>query len=258
MGFAMAGGALLSGSAIILFLGGFMTTGAANILNQVLERDFDVLMHRTQMRPLADKRWKASSAVLLAGLLLLAGITLLGMFNPATALIGTISTILYAFVYTPMKRFSPVAVFIGAIPGALPVLIGWLAATGSISLEALLLFGVLFFWQFPHFWAIAWLSFEDYARGGFYLLPTREQDSTSAFHVFAWGLPLIPISLAFGYFYCTGWGGALLAAVFSLVYIVLAFRFWRLQTRKSALAVMFASFAHLPLVYIVLLLDNVI
>jgi len=149
---------------LILCLGGFLVAGAANALNQILERDYDKLMERTAGRPLASGRMTASLALVIAGFMLLIGLVALALFNPITAFLGMLSFIIYAFIYTPLKRYTTASVAIGAIPGALPVLIGWVAFEGTISWMAIVLFGIQFLWQFPHFWAIGWLSFDQYQK----------------------------------------------------------------------------------------------
>ena len=159
---------------VILAAGGFLTTGAANTLNQVLEKDFDRLMKRTADRPLAAGRMKISDAVLAAGFMSLFGISFLALFNPWTAFFGTFALVSYAFVYTPMKRVSPGAVAIGAVPGALPTLIGCVAAQGELTALGLTLFAIQFCWQFPHFWSIAYLGYEDYSNAGYKLVPEAE------------------------------------------------------------------------------------
>ncbi|MEM6318873.1 MAG: protoheme IX farnesyltransferase, partial [Bacteroidota bacterium] len=146
---------------IVLAIGGFLVTSSANALNQVLERDYDKLMKRTENRPLAAGRMSVSEAVIVAGISCLVGTALLSMFNAWTGLLGMVSMVLYAFVYTPMKRVSPMAVAIGAIPGALPLMIGCVAAQGGMTTLAVTLFVIQFLWQFPHFWAIAWLGDKD-------------------------------------------------------------------------------------------------
>ena len=181
----------------VLFLGGFFTTGAANALNQVLEKDYDKLMKRTENRPLATGRMTSSEAILVAGLSSLVGVTLLTAFNPMTGFLGMVSLILYAFVYTPMKRVSNVSVFIGAIPGALPIVIGCTAAqNGTITGFATALFTLQFIWQFIHFLAIAWLGDEDYKNAGFYMMPSKngEKDKTTGLHSIIHSLVLIPVS----------------------------------------------------------------
>ena len=155
----------------LLFIGGFAVSAAANGINQVLEKEFDAMMVRTQNRPLAANRMKSSEAVMSSGLMLVFGIICLGLINPLTAFIGMSSFVLYAFLYTPMKRYSTLSVAIGAIPGALPVLIGVVAHSGTFTVLGITLFLIQFLWQFPHFWAIAFLSFEDYDNAGYKLLP---------------------------------------------------------------------------------------
>ncbi|MEO1435796.1 MAG: heme o synthase, partial [Bacteroidota bacterium] len=201
IGYALAAGPTLDFVNLFLIcLGGFLVTGSANALNQVLERDYDKLMPRTATRPIASGRMEVSEAVLYAGLMGVVGIMILGLFNPLTAMIGSISLFIYAFVYTPMKRVSSIAVLIGAFPGALPPLIGYVAFTGFIGPEALALFGIQFMWQFPHFWAIAWVSHDDYIKGGYFLLPSKGgQDKNSAMQCLIYALLLIPVSL-FPYF----------------------------------------------------------
>ena len=159
---------------LLLGVGGFLVTGAANALNQVLEKDYDKLMKRTANRPLAAERMTTSTAVLMAGLMCLLGTFCLSAFNAWAGLLGMLSMVLYAFVYTPMKRFSPLAVVVGAIPGALPLMIGCVAVEGYLSGLAIALFAIQFFWQFPHFFAIAWVGDEDYKRAGFNLLPNKK------------------------------------------------------------------------------------
>ena len=191
----VAQGSLNIVNLLLLTVGGFLVTGAANALNQVLEKEYDSLMKRTQNRPLPMGRMTISEAVLYAGMMALFGITLLAFFNPLTAFLGTFALVSYAFVYTPFKRFSPIAVWIGAIPGALPVLIGTTAFQGEITGLALILFAVQFFWQLPHFWAIGWMSYDDYKLAGYKLLPVKDQvrDSRIGLSSFIWTLPLIVI-----------------------------------------------------------------
>lgn len=244
---------------MILGLAGFLVTGAANTLNQVLEKDFDKLMTRTADRPLATGRMSTSEAVMLAGFMSLVGITLLSMFNPLTGLLGMISMILYAFVYTPMKRVSPVAVWIGAIPGALPTLIGAVAVDGRLSALAIVLFGIQFLWQFPHFWAIGWLAHEDYTNAGFRLLPTTvdgKRDPNVGLHAMAFSLALIPVGwLPF----ILGWAGMISGIALTVLAIAYAWFGWNLykkNTRQAALRLMFSSLFYLPLVLFVLLADK--
>ncbi len=241
----------------VLCLGGYLITGAANALNQVLEQDVDQKMARTAKRPLASGRMTKNQAVLIAGLMSLAGVTLLALFNGLAALIGMISLMSYAFIYTPMKRVSPIAVFIGAIPGALPPMIGWVAVTGSIDPEAIVLFALLFAWQFPHFWAIAWVRFEDYAKAGFYLLPTKKKDKQSALQSLIYASFLIPIGLMP---YIMGLTGVISAVIVTGMAFYYTFRAWQLYkscTRDAARQLMFSSFIYLPVVMLALVMDKI-
>ena len=154
----------------MLTLGGFLVASAANAMNEVLEKDFDILMERTKNRPVATGRMKVSDAVMISGLLCLAGIVCLALINPITSFLGMISFVSYAFIYTPLKRYSTLAVPVGAVPGALPVLIGATACSGEITILGLVLFAIQFLWQFPHFWAIGYLGFEDYKKAGYKLV----------------------------------------------------------------------------------------
>ena len=245
---------------LLISLGGFFVTGAANTLNQVLERDYDQLMTRTKTRPIAAGRMEISEAVLFAGLISVVGILILSYFNPLTAVLGSLSLVSYAFVYTPMKRVSPVAVWIGAIPGALPMAIGWVAATGEFGPEALFLFSIQFFWQFPHFWAIAWVAYEDYANAGFYLLPTREKDGRSrstAIQTIFYAVCLIPISFVPYALDMTGYVAVLVMLVAAIFYLIYAINLYLKCDRKAALRLMFSSFIYLPIVLIVLLVDKI-
>lgn len=261
MAFLIASGGDISWVAVVILgLAGFLVTGAANALNQVLEKDFDKLMARTANRPLATGRMTSSEAVMAAGFMSLIGITLLALFNPLTALLGMISMILYSFVYTPMKRVSPIAVWIGAVPGALPTLIGAVAFEGHLSALAMVLFGIQFLWQFPHFWAIGWLGHDDYSKAGFRLLPTTvdgQRDPNVGIHSMAFALALIPVGwLPF----VLGWCGISSAILLSLMALVFAWFGWNLyknQTRKAALQLMFSSLFYLPLTLIVLLADKI-
>lgn len=244
---------------ITLALGGFLVTGAANTLNQVLEKDYDKLMKRTADRPLAAGRMTTSEAVLAAGLMSMVGIVLLALFNPWTAFFGTLALVTYAFLYTPYKRISPFAVVIGAIPGALPVLIGCVAAQGELTYLALVLFGIQFFWQFPHFWSIGWLGFDDYARAGYKLMPETEgkADRSAGLQSFLYALFLLPVSVAPFLLGVTGGISMVIALVLGVAFAGLAWRFYRQWNRKAALRLMFFSFAYIPLTLIVFYLDKV-
>ena len=242
----------------LLGLGGFALSGAANGINQVLEQDFDKMMDRTKNRPLPAGRLKTSEAVLFSGLILVGGVVCLAMINPLTAFIGMLSFMIYAFVYTPLKRFSTISVAVGAIPGALPVLIGVVAMEGQITVLGMTLFLVQFLWQFPHFWAIAYVSFDDYDRAGYKLLPRSEDgsiDSNLGFYSAVYSVLTIPTVL---WAYISGLethiialSGILLCAVF---YTVMSLRLQFRPSRKTALGLMFSSFIYLPVVLILYLI----
>lgn len=260
MAFMIASNGAINWSAIVILgLGGFLVTAAANALNQVLEKDFDRLMKRTADRPIAAGRMKASEAVMAAGFMCLFGVTLLALFNPWTAFFGMFALVCYAFLYTPMKRISPIAVTIGAIPGALPTLIGCVAAQGDLSLLALALFGIQFFWQFPHFWSIGWLGFEDYTKAGYKFLPTTngKLNRSTGFQAFIYALFLIPLSLTPYLLGVSGIISAIIVVIFSLCYAYFGWKFYQESNRKSALQLMFYSFFYLPLSLIVLLIDKI-
>ncbi|MEI6409044.1 MAG: protoheme IX farnesyltransferase [Bacteroidota bacterium] len=243
---------------LLLAFGGFMVTSAANALNQVLEREYDILMPRTANRPVAAGRMSVSTAVMLAGLMALMGITVLTMFNPLTGFLGTLSLISYAFVYTPLKRSTPLAVLVGAIPGALPLIIGCVAYEGFISPMAMMLFSLQFLWQFPHFWAVAWLADDDYRKAGFYLLPTgdKPKDQTTGLLSIIFCLLLIVnalIGFALGF---VGIWALFALTVLNLFWAVKCWGLFKTCTKEAARAQMFFSFAHLPLSLIVLLIDK--
>lgn len=240
---------------LLLCLGGFLITGAANALNQVLEKDSDKQMPRTADRPLPMGRMTISEAVLAAGFMSLIGITLLASFNPLAALIGTVSLIIYAFVYTPVKKISSIAVLIGGIPGALPPMIGWVAATGTLSIEAIVLFAIQFIWQFPHFWAIAWLQHDDYKKVGYHLLPSKGgRDKSSALQCLIYAIFLLPISLTVGLIGMASWIVVGIITLAALYYIFYAWKFYNTCTMEGAKKLMFSSFFYLPIVMITLLL----
>ncbi len=253
-------GKIVLGDIVVLFLGGLFTSGAASGLNQVLEREFDIMMKRTENRPIAAGRMTVSEGVLISGLMCLVGVSLLAYFNPISAFLGMISLISYAFIYTPVKRISNIAVTIGAFPGALPIVIGCTAAqNGVLTPLALSLFALQFIWQFPHFWAIAWLGDEDYKRAGFKLLPTKDgvKNSDTGRQSLIYALVLIPISWLPFYLGATGWVSAVYLTVLALVMAYLAFNFYKKDDRKTALTQMFYSIAYLPLALIGLYLDKI-
>jgi len=241
-----------------IFIGGFLITGAANALNQALEKGYDARMSRTANRPLPSGRMDESTAVLIAGVMSVFGLIILANLSLWSALLGAISLLLYAFVYTPLKRVSSVAVFIGAIPGALPVLIGTVSAQGELTTLGLCLFAIQFFWQFPHFWAISWLGHQDYIKAGFKITPSLGDvpTNTTGFQAFIYSLFLIPVCLLSWYFNITESASLFLFLLFSIVYIILSFRLYASNNKKAALTLLFFSFFYIPIVLGVFLMDK--
>jgi heme o synthase len=243
----------------MLFVGGFLLSGASVIVNQIIEKDLDALMKRTMNRPLPTLRVSIQESITFCIMCMIAGVVILLIYtNILTATLSVVSMILYSFVYTPLKRVGPIAVFVGAIPGALPPLLGWTAATGAISHEALIIFGIQFIWQFPHFWAIAWVSDDDYKRAGFKLLPSGgEKDLNTAIQIMIYTMFLIPLGLLPATFGITGINSAIVATVCGAAFFAQTLSLMKTGDRKSALKIMFGSFLYLPIVQIAYLLDKV-
>ena len=244
---------------ITLFAGGMMVTGGANTINQILERESDALMSRTRMRPMPDGRMHHIEAWVFAGLTGLAGAALLAFyFNLAAGLLSFFSLLLYAFVYTPMKKVHPISVLIGAIPGALPPLIGWVAATGSLGLGGWVIFMLQFFWQFPHFWAIAYVAFDDYSRAGIRMLPTREKETRfTGLQCMFYSLVLIPMAVVPRVIGLTNNIGMVLCLLAGVMYFVASVMFFKNNDHKSARRVMFASFIYLPVILLALVIFKI-
>jgi protoheme IX farnesyltransferase len=246
------------GLLVLFALAAFLTTAAANVVNQIWEKDLDKLMSRTENRPLPSGRLTVQeSLVFLIVCLVISQFILIYYFNIKTAGIALLSFGLYGFVYTPLKRYGPIAVAVGAIPGAFPPMIGWLAATNQFGLEPGILFGIQFFWQFPHFWAIAWVLDEDYKKAGFRLLPSSGgRDLNSAFLIMIYTLILLPLCWVPFYLGMTGINSAMIAMLVSVLFLVQTFHLMRKMDKKSALQLMFGSFIYLPVVQIAYLLDK--
>lgn len=246
-------------SLIMLFLGGFLLSGASVIINQVIEKDLDKLMTRTMNRPLPTHRVTVQEAITFGLICMLAGVWILLIYtNVLTTWLSVLSMILYGFVYTPLKRVGPIAVFVGAIPGALPPLLGWTASTGTITYEAMIIFGIQFIWQFPHFWAIAWVADDDYKKAGFKLLPSSGQkDLNTAIQIMIYTMFLIPLGLLPATFGITGVNSAIVATICGVIFFAMTFSLMKSGDRKSALKIMFGSFLYLPIVQIAYLLDKI-
>jgi protoheme IX farnesyltransferase len=216
-------------------------------------------MKRTMSRPLPTGRVSLAEATFFAVACFMLSIVILWIFtNPLTVLLSIISMVLYSFVYTPLKRVGPIAVFVGAIPGALPPLLGWIAATGAISYEALIIFGIQFIWQFPHFWAIAWVADEDYKKAGFKLLPSGGgKDLNTAIQIMVYTMFLIPLGLLPAKFGITGLDSAIVASICGVAFFGQTFSLMKTGSQQSAKRIMFGSFLYLPIVQIAYLLDKI-
>lgn len=243
----------------MLTLGGFLLSGASVTINQILEKDFDKLMKRTMNRPIPTGRISVQEAWIFTIFCLVLSVWILWLFtNPLTIALSLVSMILYCFVYTPLKRVGPIAVLVGAIPGALPPLLGWVAATNGISHEALIIFGIQFIWQFPHFWAIAWVADDDYKKAGFKLLPSGGgKNINTAIQIMVYTMFLIPLGLLPAKFGITGIDSAIVATICGVAFFSQTFALLKTGSRKSALRIMFGSFLYLPIVQIAYLLDKV-
>ncbi|MGJ3233510.1 heme o synthase [Marivirga sp.] len=242
-----------------LSLGGFLVSGSAVTINQILEVDYDKTMDRTKNRPLPTGRISIQEAIVFSIITGIAGLGLLLIYtNVLTVILSLISLILYSFVYTPLKRVGPVAVFVGAIPGALPPLLGWVAATNGFSIEAWIIFGIQFIWQFPHFWAIAWVADEDYKKAGFKLLPSGgKKDLNTAIQIMIYTLFLIPLGLLPTMFGITGIYSALVATICGVLFLSQTFYLMKECSKEAALKIMFGSFLYLPIVQVAYLLDKI-
>jgi protoheme IX farnesyltransferase len=246
-------------SILLFFLGGMLVTGSANTINQVVEKDTDAVMKRTANRPVASGRMSTGEAWGFAVIAGLAGVSILWWhFNLLSAALAAFSLFVYAFIYTPLKKVSSISVLVGAVPGSLPCLIGWAAGNDDLSVGGWVLFAIQFFWQFPHFWAIAWIAHADYTKAGFKLLPSNEGPTKySAIQAIIYSLLLLPVGVLP---YFTGMSG-----IVSLVVVLIAnvfmvgqcVRLYREMTVKAARRVMFSSYIYLPVVLLALLANKV-
>ena len=256
-GYLFAGGVNLT-ELSFLIIGGILVTGASNGANQIWEQNLDKLMNRTNRRPLPLGLMSNSEAYAIVIISLVVGIALLYLINIYSALLGLFAFVSYVFVYTPLKQVSPWAVFVGAFPGAIPPFLGAIAATNDFGLLPGVLFFVQFTWQFPHFWAIAWILHEDYQRAGFYLLPSKSGKSKfSAFQIMVYSLALIPFSLIP---WLMGWCGnvtLIVASVLGILFFVYSYRLYSTLEDKDARKLMFASFVYLPIIQFVYVFDKV-
>lgn len=262
LGYFMGTGSVSWMKLLALGLGGFLLTGGSNGMNQVMERDFDRLMIRTQNRPIPAGRMSVSEATLLSLVAAALGIVILWtMINTACGILGLMAFFMYVFLYTPLKRITSLAVFVGAIPGSVPPMLGYVAATGNYGLEAGILFAMQFMWQFPHFWAIAWVAHEDYVRGGYQLLPFASgRSKKSAFQIMIYALFLVPVSLLPwalpGASPMIGNLGAVIALLAGSVMVWYSIKLYKTCDTADAKKLMFSSFFYLPLVQLFYVIDK--
>lgn len=244
---------------LILGLAGFFITGAANTANQIIEIRLDALMHRTRNRPMPGGQINFVQAMIYSVVLLVSGTAAIAIwFNWNAALLSVISFGLYAFLYTPLKPKTPLSVLIGAFPGALPVLVGCIAAENHFHPDYFILFGIQFFWQFPHFWAIAWVLDEDYQRAGFRMLPFgREKDATAAYYIFIYTVAMVLVSLFPSFLQLTGYWYTMFATIGGIGFLFTTLRHMRSLSTPTARAVMFYSFFYLPLLQLLLAIDKI-
>jgi protoheme IX farnesyltransferase len=243
-----------------LAIGGYCMVGASNAYNQVIEKDLDALMDRTKNRPVPAGRMSSSLALVIASFLTIIGIVLLYTINPKTAMFGAISIFLYTSVYTPLKTVTSLSVFVGAIPGAIPFMLGWVAATGNFGIEAGTLFLIQFFWQFPHFWAIGWFLYEDYEKAGFFMLPTGKKDNGTALQIMLYTIWLIIASLLpalghTGQLYITP-VAAIVVFLLGLWMLFYAVKLYKLKTAKAARTLMLVSVSYITLLQLIYIFDK--
>jgi protoheme IX farnesyltransferase len=262
-GFVLGNNSFDSSSWIVLLklaIGGYCMVGASNAFNQVIEKDLDALMDRTKNRPVPAGRMSSTVALVIASLLTIIGIALLFTINPKTAMFGAISIFLYTSIYTPLKTVTSLSVFVGAFPGAIPFMLGWVAATGNFGIEAGTLFLIQFFWQFPHFWAIGWFLFEDYEKAGFFMLPTGKKDKGTALQIILYTVWLIIASLLpvlghTGQLYITP-VAAVVVFLLGLWMLYYGVRLYKLRTAKAARTLMLVSVSYITLLQLVYIFDK--
>lgn len=256
-GYMIAPGEIIWMQILWLSIGGALVTGAANSFNQIIEKDLDKIMERTQKRPLPDNRLTVKEAFIFSAIIALIGVGSLLMVNILCASLGILAMALYVFAYTPLKRVTPLSVFVGAIPGSFPPMLGYVAATASFGLEAGVLFAVQFFWQFPHFWAIAWKLNDDYLKAGFKMLPSMGgRDKKSAFQIMLYTAMMLPMGTMPYMVGMTTVYSVPLVLLLTMPMLVYSVRLYLTLDMKFAIKVMFASFYYLPLVLIIYLVTK--
>ncbi|PID70550.1 MAG: protoheme IX farnesyltransferase [Flavobacteriales bacterium] len=247
---------------IMLAVGGYFLVGASNAFNQVIEKDTDKLMKRTMNRPLPAERMSKNMALAIATVMTLLGIVILYNINPKTVMFGAISVFLYTSIYTPLKKLTPLSVFAGAIPGAIPFMLGWVAATGSFGIEPGMLFMIQFFWQFPHFWAIGWLQFDEYKKAGFNMLPTGEKNRKATTQILLYTVCMILVSvvpvLPFTGSLSLSWVAAGLIFIAGLVMLYYGWQLHIKQTDKIAKKLMLSGVLYITLIQVIYVIDKFI
>jgi protoheme IX farnesyltransferase len=242
----------------LLLVGGLLVTAASNGSNQIWERDLDKLMKRTEKRPLPEGNMSLTEAYLIVIVSLVVGTFMLYQINFYSALLGVCAFIMYVFLYTPLKRISPWAVFVGAFPGAIPPMLGAVAASGKFDVVAGVLFFVQFIWQFPHFWAIAWVVFDDYKAGGFALLPSKlGKSKNSAYQIAIYSFVLIPFSLLPWVLGWTGVTSLIIATIIGILFFLQSYKLLMTCDDKDARKLMFASFFYLPIIQFLYVFDKI-
>ena len=259
VGFILASDNFIFIDLLVLGLSGYLVTAASVINNQIFEKELDKKMDRTKNRPLPTNRITKTNSTIISIIFMVIGlVTMTVYFNFTSGLLSLASLLLYTFVYTPLKKVGPIAVFVGAIPGALPPLIGWVAFSGVISIEAIIIFSIQFIWQFPHFWAIAWIYHDDYKKVGFKLLPSKgEKNFNTALNIMTYTLFLIPLGLLPTVFGITGIISGAIAVFCAILFLAQTFKLFKDYSRSSALKIMFGSFIYLPIVQISFILDKI-
>ena len=247
---------------LLLCIGGYCMVGASNVYNQIMERDLDSLMDRTKNRPIPAGRMSIAAALSIAVILTIVGISVLYSINPQTAMFGAISIFIYVFLYTPLKTKTPLSVFVGAFPGAIPFMLGWVAATNDFGIEPGTLFMIQFFWQFPHFWAIGWFLFDDYKKGGFFMLPTGKRDRTTGVQVVFYSVctvlsSLIPAFGVTGAFYITPISAVIIGGL-GIWFVYYGLRLYKQKTDTSAKQLMLVSVSYITLLQIIYVADKFI
>ena len=247
---------------LLLALGGYCMVGASNVFNQIIERELDGLMQRTKSRPIPMKKISIVNSFIIAVLLTLAGLTILYSINERTAMFAAVSIFIYTSVYTPLKQITPLSVFAGAIPGAIPFMLGWVACTGEFGIEPGVLFMIQFFWQFPHFWSIAWFLDDDYKKAGFKMLPTGKKDKGTALQIIAYITWTILICIAPAIFNTGRLNisnyAAVLIVIIGMFFLYYGFRLFKNQSSKEARKLMLFSILFLTSIQLIYVIDKFI